>query len=126
MYASAVAAKLEDSWIDIGCERYPGGPTARTRKTAVETLGRLVTEDLATHAAVLANSGGNTLRLTHRPRDPNGRCAGLNFGARGRGKRAWRWRSWTCTDALSKVCIVRSIQLYNVSWAQLKRRASVH
>eukprot|EP00966_Prymnesium_polylepis_P147445 3405796-Prymnesium_polylepis.1 len=32
-------------------------------------------------------------------------------------------RSWTYTDALSNVCIARSIQLYNVSWAQLSSKA---
>eukprot|EP00966_Prymnesium_polylepis_P317558 7336351-Prymnesium_polylepis.1 len=51
---------------------------------------------------------------TNAPTDPNGRReAAVNFGARGRGKRAWRRRSWTYADALSKARMASLIQLCN-------------
>eukprot|EP00966_Prymnesium_polylepis_P213884 4953391-Prymnesium_polylepis.1 len=53
------------------------------------------------------------LQLTH-PRIPTD-VAGLNCGARGRGKRVWRRRSWTYTDALSKARMASISQFCNVS-----------
>ena len=64
------------------------------------------------------------LQLTN-PRIPTD-VAGLNFGARGRGKRAWRRRSWTYTDALSKARMESMIRLCNVSRAQLQPQLAKH